>query len=226
MSYTIVCVHWSVEPSLTHTHLKEATGSRAPSAGSQRNNCCLFSLGGIFNFLFLFLCPVFLDSANISTFVFCSAVLQFNISMLTNVKQPVVLFTVVVIVFGKYVYSSFSSICWRLGLFSILPEQNHDDADVFFYLLIVFSTVSSLYTLIWDLKMDWGLFDRNAGENTFLREEIVYPQKVRDFLLSVTCWDIETVRLGERLDSRGKDNQRALEHCLIGRNYGGFHQAG
>lgn len=38
---------------------------------------------------------------------------------------------------------------------------------------------SSCYTLIWDLKMDWGLFDRNAGENTFLREEIVYPQKVR-----------------------------------------------
>lgn len=28
--------------------------------------------------------------------------------------------------------------------------------------------------------MDWGLFDRNAGENTFLREEIVYPQKVLD----------------------------------------------
>lgn len=26
--------------------------------------------------------------------------------------------------------------------------------------------------------MDWGLFDRNAGENTFLREEIVYPHKV------------------------------------------------
>lgn len=26
--------------------------------------------------------------------------------------------------------------------------------------------------------MDWGLFDRGAGENTFLREEIVYPHKV------------------------------------------------
>lgn len=38
--------------------------------------------------------------------------------------------------------------------------------------------MSSCYTLVWDLKMDWGLFDRNAGENTFLREEIVYPHKV------------------------------------------------
>ncbi|XP_029355931.1 xenotropic and polytropic retrovirus receptor 1a isoform X3 [Echeneis naucrates] len=56
-------------------------------------------------------------------------------------------------------------------------EQGHTDADTFFYLLIVFSTISSLYTLIWDLRMDWGLFDRGAGENTFLREEIVYPHK-------------------------------------------------
>ncbi|XP_038550933.1 xenotropic and polytropic retrovirus receptor 1 homolog isoform X1 [Micropterus salmoides] len=48
---------------------------------------------------------------------------------------------------------------------------------MFFYLLIVFSIISSLYTLIWDLRMDWGLFDRGAGENTFLREEIVYPHK-------------------------------------------------
>jgi len=26
--------------------------------------------------------------------------------------------------------------------------------------------------------MDWGLFDKNAGENTLLREEIVYSSKV------------------------------------------------
>uniref|UniRef100_A0A674KHJ9 Xenotropic and polytropic retrovirus receptor 1 n=1 Tax=Terrapene triunguis TaxID=2587831 RepID=A0A674KHJ9_9SAUR len=61
----------------------------------------------------------------------------------------------------------------------LLPEtaQNHSDTQVFFYLWIVFYLISSCYTLIWDLKMDWGLFDKNAGENTFLREEIVYPQK-------------------------------------------------
>uniref|UniRef100_A0A8C0CJW5 Solute carrier family 53 member 1 n=1 Tax=Balaenoptera musculus TaxID=9771 RepID=A0A8C0CJW5_BALMU len=56
-------------------------------------------------------------------------------------------------------------------------ERGHSDTIVFFYLWIVFCIISSCYTLIWDLKMDWGLFDKNAGENTFLREEIVYPQK-------------------------------------------------
>ncbi|KAG7269249.1 hypothetical protein CRUP_024172, partial [Coryphaenoides rupestris] len=58
-----------------------------------------------------------------------------------------------------------------------LRPQQPAEAQVFFYLLIGCSLVSSCYTLIWDLKMDWGLFDRGAGENTFLREEIVYPQK-------------------------------------------------
>uniref|UniRef100_A0A8C4D5P0 Xenotropic and polytropic retrovirus receptor 1 n=1 Tax=Dicentrarchus labrax TaxID=13489 RepID=A0A8C4D5P0_DICLA len=55
--------------------------------------------------------------------------------------------------------------------------SNHADTQIFFYLYIGCLVVSSCYTLVWDLKMDWGLFDRNAGENTFLREEIVYPHK-------------------------------------------------
>jgi len=64
-------------------------------------------------------------------------------------------------------------------LFFSFPAKNHSDTQVFFYLWIIFYFISSCYTLIWDLKMDWGLFDKNAGENTFLREGIVYPQKVR-----------------------------------------------
>ncbi|XP_071262211.1 xenotropic and polytropic retrovirus receptor 1 homolog isoform X2 [Salvelinus alpinus] len=76
---------------------------------------------------------------------------------------------------GKYSTTFF--VVTFAALYSTHKEQKHSDADMFFYLLIVFSAVSSLYTLIWDLKMDWGLFDRGAGENTFLREEIVYPQK-------------------------------------------------
>ncbi|KAI9556155.1 Xenotropic and polytropic retrovirus receptor 1-like protein [Daphnia sinensis] len=44
----------------------------------------------------------------------------------------------------------------------------------FFYTWIVFSFISSIYAYIWDMKMDWGLFDSNAGDNRLLREEIVY----------------------------------------------------
>lgn len=39
--------------------------------------------------------------------------------------------------------------------------------------------ISSIYTYTWDIKMDWGLFNKNSGEYTFLREEIVYDNTVR-----------------------------------------------
>ncbi|CAH2311396.1 xenotropic and polytropic retrovirus receptor 1 [Pelobates cultripes] len=83
------------------------------------------------------------------------------------------------------------------ALYTTHKDRDHSDFQVFFYLWIVSYFVSSCYTLIWDLKMDWGLFDRNAGENTFLREEIVYPQKayyycaiIQDILLRF-AWTVQ-----------------------------------
>lgn len=76
---------------------------------------------------------------------------------------------------GKY-STTFFTVTFA-ALYSTHKERGHSDTMVFFYLWVVFCIISSCYTLIWDLKMDWGLFDKNAGENTFLREEIVYPQK-------------------------------------------------
>lgn len=43
---------------------------------------------------------------------------------------------------------------------------------------ITASIMSSCFTYTWDIKLDWGLFDSNAGENKFLREEIVYSSPV------------------------------------------------
>ena len=48
----------------------------------------------------------------------------------------------------------------------------------FFYTWIVCSFISSLYAYFWDIKIDWGLFDSNAGDNRFLREEVVYSNVV------------------------------------------------
>jgi hypothetical protein len=61
---------------------------------------------------------------------------------------------------------------------SELYGEEHRQSHAFFYLWIVSAVFSSCYTLTWDLKMDWGLLDSNAGENRFLREEIVYAYKV------------------------------------------------
>lgn len=85
----------------------------------------------------------------------------------------------------------------HLGLLSSSGESRAD-AQIFFYLYISCLIISSCYTLIWDLKMDWGLFDRNAGENTFLREEIVYPHKVLggEMYLNVTVLCDDTIWTG------------------------------
>lgn len=75
---------------------------------------------------------------------------------------------------GKYSTTFFVVIFKALHL---THTNKKPEYEIFWYLMIAFSIINSCYTLIWDLKMDWGLFDRNAGENTLLREEIVYPQK-------------------------------------------------
>ena len=64
------------------------------------------------------------------------------------------------------------------------------DTNIFFILWMLSQSISSCYAYTWDIKMDWGLMEKNAGENTFLREETVYSSKnyyyfaiIEDFIL-------------------------------------------
>lgn len=65
----------------------------------------------------------------------------------------------------------------------ILTSDEHGpdviQQNAFFYMWVISCVVSTCYTYTWDIKMDWGLFDKNAGENKFLREEVVYAYKVK-----------------------------------------------
>jgi hypothetical protein len=47
----------------------------------------------------------------------------------------------------------------------------------FLYLWIFIRVSSSSYKIWWDLKMDWGFFDKNAGDNKYLREVCIYSSK-------------------------------------------------
>lgn len=38
--------------------------------------------------------------------------------------------------------------------------------------------INSIYSYTWDIKMDWGLLDKNAKENKLLRDEVVYSSAV------------------------------------------------
>lgn len=97
---------------------------------------------------------------------------------------------------GKYSTSFF------VVAFSTLAKSNSVQHDSFFKAWIVSAIVSTCYTFTWDIKMDWGLLDKKAGENKFLREEIVYSSKARyyfamlqDLILRLT-WTL-TVSVGE-----------------------------
>ncbi|CAF0885084.1 unnamed protein product [Adineta ricciae] len=83
---------------------------------------------------------------------------------------------------GKYA-SGFLVICTnslrRVTAINYLDDPTYNP---FLYLWIGASLVGSTYKLVWDLRMDWGFFDLNAGENKFLRDQIVYPSKFYYYL--------------------------------------------
>lgn len=73
---------------------------------------------------------------------------------------------------GKY------STAFFVVVFSTLAKSDSVQRDRFFLAWIIAAFISTCYTLTWDIKMDWGLLDKNAtGENRFLREETVYRSK-------------------------------------------------
>lgn len=63
-------------------------------------------------------------------------------------------------------------------IFNFVSGQHKDFDNPMFYLWILCSVISTIYTYTWDVKMDWGLFSKNSGEYSFLREEIVYDNTV------------------------------------------------
>lgn len=78
---------------------------------------------------------------------------------------------------GKY------STTFLVVIFGTLKSVYKDDYatpsdNPYMFLWIAAQILSSTYAYTWDIKMDWGLFDKSAGENTFLREETVYSSKV------------------------------------------------
>lgn len=90
---------------------------------------------------------------------------------------------------GKYSTTFFVVIFGTLR--SVYQANYASSADnPFLFLFIASCILNSCYAYTWDIKMDWGLFDKAAGENKLLREEIVYSSTffyyfaiIEDFVL-------------------------------------------
>lgn len=126
---------------------------------------------------------------------------------------------------GKYSTTFFVQLFATLYKVHIeVYSDEYRQASVFFYLWIVAYIGSSCYTLTWDIKMDWGLLDKGAGENRFLREEVVYAFKayyyfamVEDMILRF-IWVLK-VTLGETLTGYGEILGTALSLLEVFRRF-------
>jgi hypothetical protein len=79
---------------------------------------------------------------------------------------------------GKYATGFFVSVSNALRRAKAFDYHHNKLENPFLYIWILMSLFSSTYKVIWDLKMDWGFFDKYAGKNKYLREQIVYPRKI------------------------------------------------
>ena len=78
---------------------------------------------------------------------------------------------------GKYASSFFVAITNSLRRGSTSSYVDNPTSNPFIYIWILTAFISSTYKVTWDLKRDWGFFDKNAGENRFLRDQLVYSSK-------------------------------------------------
>ncbi len=78
---------------------------------------------------------------------------------------------------GKYGTSILLAIANTVRRATNLNDPEHPKKNPFVYTWITTAFISSTYKLLWDLKMSWGLFDKNADKNRFLRDHLVYSSK-------------------------------------------------
>jgi len=75
-------------------------------------------------------------------------------------------------------------------IFTLLLHNYEDQypskyGNPYFYMVIGARLLSSCFVLWWDLRMDWGVFDKSATDYKFLREEIVYSNPLYYYLAIV-----------------------------------------
>lgn len=68
-------------------------------------------------------------------------------------------------------------------VFFSIERTGRQEVDFYFFSWIFSSFVSTCYTYVWDVKMDWGLMDPNHG---FLRSKLLFKHLVRDNIDSST----------------------------------------
>ncbi len=74
---------------------------------------------------------------------------------------------------GKY----FTSMCVQGGaiFFTLYATQLNDMNYGIFFSFIALNIFSTIYSLYWDLYMDWGFFRTSEPGKRYLRKKLLYP---------------------------------------------------
>nr|XP_014087453.1 xenotropic and polytropic retrovirus receptor 1-like [Bactrocera oleae] len=88
---------------------------------------------------------------------------------------------------GKY------SMSFPVALFGYLMCGTRHSYEYFFdnpfvWFFIISNVVQTVYTLVWDMIMDFGVFKKFSGENIFLRDQILYPAGFYYFAIIENCF--------------------------------------
>ena len=68
----------------------------------------------------------------------------------------------------------FNSIKYSMSLITLIFSYSYSSQNpIIFYFWILFASISTIYSYIWDLKMDWGLLETNS-KNKYLRDILIY----------------------------------------------------
>lgn len=100
--------------------------------------------------------------------IFLVGMFAFLLRMLQCIRQG--------ITEGRYFCAPYflNTIKYGLGLITLILSFVYSAANKdIFPLWCVFSAISTIYSYAWDLKMDWGFFEKGT-KNRFLRDDLAY----------------------------------------------------
>ena len=90
---------------------------------------------------------------------------------------------------------------------TIVEYQSQSTANPFLYLWFISSLIGSTYKLIWDLKMDYGFFDKNAGENkygrllvNFLKTKFKFNNQIHQNEIKLAYVNVRNMKVSGKLN--------------------------
>lgn len=76
-----------------------------------------------------------------------------------------------------------NTIKYLLSLLTVILSFLYKLQNDLIALWIIFAAISTIYSYVWDLKIDWGLFQNDHPYFKFLRKDLFFPVQLYYFMI-------------------------------------------